>query len=189
MGGRSIGFKSRILEERRSFHSGKKYNYLLVKDVIRHHKHDYYVAVCLCDCGTDKEIPLKCVIRNITKSCGCIIKKHLYIRGSTILRDRYKKKCEYRGLKFELELSEFEYLISQPCYYCGIKDSCQLNRRHVIVKYNGIDRIDNSKGYNYDNCITCCVHCNVAKSTMTLNEFKSWIKRVYNHTFFSKESN
>lgn len=51
---------------------------------------------------------------------------------------------------------------------------------HEIL-YNGIDRIDNSKGYNLDNCVTCCTQCNTAKMQETEEDFKKWIIDVYNN--------
>ena len=45
--------------------------------------------------------------------------------------------------------------------------------------YNGIDRVDNSKGYTMDNVVSCCRICNVAKQKMTLQEYKDWVEKVY----------
>jgi len=46
--------------------------------------------------------------------------------------------------------------------------------------HNGIDRIDSSKGYTIDNCVSCCTECNYAKHEMSVDEYKSFIQRVYN---------
>ena len=51
----------------------------------------------------------------------------------------------------------------------------------TIVYCNGIDRIDSSKGYVKGNVVTSCKYCNTAKNTMTQQEFKEWIVRVYEH--------
>ena len=51
----------------------------------------------------------------------------------------------------------------------------------TVIKINGIDRIDSNKGYSFDNVVACCKYCNGAKNTMTQEEFKEWIKRVYEH--------
>jgi hypothetical protein len=50
-------------------------------------------------------------------------------------------------------------------------------------KYNGLDRVDNNRGYEKDNIVPCCETCNKAKLQMSLGEFLNWIKRVYNYTF------
>jgi len=44
--------------------------------------------------------------------------------------------------------------------------------------YNGIDRIDSSKGYIKDNIRPCCGICNKAKRDLSDSVFKSWIERL-----------
>jgi hypothetical protein len=41
-----------------------------------------------------------------------------------------------------------------PCYYCKSQKENEVN---------GIDRVDNSKGYTKDNCVSCCQFCNRMK--------------------------
>ena len=53
--------------------------------------------------------------------------------------------------------------------------------------YNGIDRIDNNKGYTIDNIVPCCAKCNYAKGKLTLQEFKELIEGIYNHRFNDKK--
>ena len=48
-----------------------------------------------------------------------------------------------------------------------------------VLKCNGIDRIDSSKGYTVENSVPCCKYCNTAKNTMSVDEFLKWIGRVY----------
>lgn len=59
-----------------------------------------------------------------------------------------------RKILFTLTQQEFEQLVIQPCYYCGFYSN---------YKINGIDRIDNNKGYVIDNCIPSCKMCNMIK--------------------------
>lgn len=47
--------------------------------------------------------------------------------------------------------------------------------------YNGIDRIDNAKGYTIENSVTCCKRCNFAKRNMSYDEFISWGKKLGNY--------
>lgn len=44
---------------------------------------------------------------------------------------------------------------------------------------NGIDRVDNSKGYTSDNCVPCCWACNNAKKNNSSSEFLAWVDGVY----------
>jgi hypothetical protein len=52
-----------------------------------------------------------------------------------------------------------------------------------VVKYNGIDRIDSTRGYLVGNVVACCKYCNTSKNTMTQKDFKQFIKRVYEYNF------
>ena len=54
-----------------------------------------------------------------------------------------------------------------------------------VLKYNGIDRVDSSKGYEYNNVVSCCKNCNSAKMQLSIKEFKEHIIKIYNH-FASK---
>ena len=45
--------------------------------------------------------------------------------------------------------------------------------------YNGVDRVDNQKGYTVNIIVPCCKRCNVANSDLTLEEFYSWVQEIY----------
>lgn len=49
------------------------------------------------------------------------------------------------------------------------------------ILYNGIDRINSKKGYTLDNTVSCCSTCNTAKLNMSLEDFKTWIIKIYNN--------
>ena len=77
-------------------------------------------------------------------------------------------------------------MISQNCHYCGEKPKelladKQRNASDIPFKRNGIDRVDNSKGYTIDNVIPCCRNCNIAKSTMSYSEYTNFIIQSYNN--------
>lgn len=40
-----------------------------------------------------------------------------------------------------------------------------------VFIYQGIDRLDNQKGYEIENCIPCCYVCNKAKGNRNQKEF------------------
>ena len=82
-----------------------------------------------------------------------------------------KQKAVQRGKSWNLTNLEVANLIIQPCYYDG----------SLPEPYNGLDRIDSSKGYELGNVVPCCMRCNSAKNNMTVEEFKEHIKRIYNH--------
>lgn len=78
----------------------------------------------------------------------------------------------------------FEKITQENCHYCG-KEPSQIKKNYYNNgdhTYNGIDRIDNSKGYTEDNVVSCCSICNYAKKTATQSSFLEWIKKVYHHS-------
>ena len=55
--------------------------------------------------------------------------------------------------------------------------------RFLLRVYNGLDRVDSSKGYVMSNVQPCCTRCNYAKHTGTVDEFFGWVARVF---YFNK---
>uniref|UniRef100_A0A6C0CB26 Uncharacterized protein n=1 Tax=viral metagenome TaxID=1070528 RepID=A0A6C0CB26_9ZZZZ len=74
----------------------------------------------------------------------------------------YISSAERRKKIFELSVHQFVYFISRKCYMCGRKS----NENHC----NGIDRINNDIGYEFDNCETCCAICNFIKGAFNIND-------------------
>jgi len=48
----------------------------------------------------------------------------------------------------------------------------------VEARVDGVDRVDNTKGYTKENCVPCCKICNRLKSDLTKEEFEEYQKRV-----------
>ena len=65
--------------------------------------------------------------------------------------------------------------------YCGAMDSMEAVKHKDRLLHNGIDRVDNSKGYHPENCVPCCKTCNIAKQSMSVEEFLAWARRVIGH--------
>lgn len=105
--------------------------------------------------------------------------------SSRILQQNEKGSKKYK--EWNLTLSEFSELIHQPCHYCGAEPSTNNMwnngaarvTANEVVKINGIDRIDSSKGYSMNNCVPCCHICNRMKSDLTTEEFLEHIKLLY----------
>ena len=98
---------------------------------------------------------------------------------------RYKANAIRRKLEWDLTLEQFAEITKKDCHYCGAKPNniaigkgC--NGDYI---YNGIDRIDNNKGYTIDNIVPCCKICNYAKRKLTLQEFQDWVEKIYNRIF------
>jgi hypothetical protein len=46
---------------------------------------------------------------------------------------------------------------------------------------NGIDRMDNTKGYVLGNIVSCCTECNYVKRDKPFGEWMQWLDRVVEH--------
>lgn len=49
------------------------------------------------------------------------------------------------------------------------------------TEMNGIDRVDNNKGYTLNNCVPCCKTCNQAKHRLSQEYFIEWVEKIYKH--------
>lgn len=145
------------------------------------HGRSYWL--CRCDCGNELWVRSDVLNNKKRKSCGC--DKHAGDPGDGVMGvvyAGYRKNAEKRGVEFKISKEFFKDISSKNCYYCG---SSPYNCRSVKnyfgdFVYNGVDRVDNNRGYEEDNCVPCCKKCNRAKDVMTKNEFIEWIKNLYN---------
>ncbi len=143
-----------------------------------------------CSCGTEKTIrQCRLVNKEPTQSCGCLQVEAASERDFTenpALRKLYysykNSATKHRSIDFNLSLSEADILFKQDCHYCGkAPERIFKETAKYSYTYNGIDRVDNTKAYELDNVVSCCKECNLAKHTMTVDQFKTWIRRVYRH--------
>jgi len=139
-----------------------------------------------CECGKTFDS----VCHNSMRSCGCLKKQPRLSRrkpdhalGLGRVFSVYRRSALIRGLEFSLDRAAFEKLVLSDCAYCGAAQSktLRINGRSVSVCFNGIDRIQSTKGYAAENCAPCCETCNRAKSDMPLEKFLSWARRVAQH--------
>jgi hypothetical protein len=70
---------------------------------------------------------------------------------------RYFQRRAYGDkILVNIDFNEYKKIIIKPCYYCGF---------HSQIKINGIDRVNNTKGYITPNILSCCAVCNKIKHT------------------------
>jgi hypothetical protein len=102
------------------------------------------------------------------KSCGCkFIELHQLSENTASLNHYYsvyRTGAKNRPIprSFELTKEQFSELCQRPCYYCGKEPNRKIagsNRYNKSPLVHGIDRVDNNKGYVYENCVSCCKQC------------------------------
>lgn len=104
----------------------------------------------------------------------------------------YRYRAKKKRYPFLLTKEEFVTLSQQRCTYCGVKPRPVRNNGRVIwnrqqlFKFNGVDRVNNTRGYVKGNCVPCCFRCNMAKGILTLTQFKGWLRRAYRYSIERK---
>lgn len=176
---------------------GDRYGRLVVSEIhskIRIKNTSHLLVKCICDCGKTKIVRKSTLANGDAKSCGCLKKeienKSPGLAASKIayanLRERVKIKNKE---EFDISFEDFIYLSKLNCYYCDSEPTNKTQGSTYSVNgdfvYNGLDRVDNTKGYTKDNVVPCCKWCNRAKSTLTLEEFRIRAGNVYRK--FEKE--
>lgn len=145
--------------------------------------------LCKCDCGNEKYLLTSSLTSkaNCTESCGCIRKEGKNrlsneVYNTNAIFNRYRYAAKRRNIYFKLSKIEISKLITSNCFYCDSEPKTinSYDRKRTLT-YNGIDRVDNSKGYEISNCVACCFNCNSAKRDLTNIDFKNWIKKLFNH--------
>jgi hypothetical protein len=159
---------------------GKRFGKLVVTKRVGSNNHGSAIWECRCDCGCVKTVDSSALVRGFTKSCGCL---HHYEEkdraAKNLLYSRYRRHAKERGYCFDIQFEDFFKITSNECYYCGRLPKNVAKLGNSMYAYNGIDRIDNTKGYTIDNCVPCCFCCNRAKDKREKDEYIVWIKNSY----------
>lgn len=100
-------------------------------------------------------------------------------RLKRIEKDPYAHFVSVAAHPVEIDRQEYSWLMSQNCFYCGDTVANKIGAR--------LDRLDSSKAYTFDNVVTCCRECNVAKTNRSLERFTQWIDAV--HSNLKRNSN
>ena len=152
---------------------------------------------CRCECGGEASVRSDQLRSGKTKSCGCVRrikarkKKRTHKRDSLpngvaamhCLYRTYLRNAHNRGHEWRLSEDEFVDLTGRNCHYCG-KEPAQVIHREWYngdYIYNGIDRINNTKGYVARNVVSCCWNCNRLKGRRSVSEFLASVDRIYEH--------
>ncbi len=146
---------------------------------------------CRCDCGNETIVTTCQLRRNATRSCGCLVRTPRLPPGAVArntLCKQYQREAARRGLCWELSDDDFARLTSRDCFYCGGPPATLARYSTRPYIYNGIDRVDNDRGYALGNVVSCCIICNRAKMDLPLDAFMAWVGRLTAHQMFSPDS-
>lgn len=89
--------------------------------------------------------------------------------------EAYQAGAKKRRKSWSLTFQEFLHFCEQPCHYCG---AAPLSGGSNRWPHNGIDRKNNSVGYNAENCLPCCSFCNRAKGQRDYATFQKYLTQV-----------
>jgi hypothetical protein len=165
--------------------TGKKFGKLTVLKRA-HNIKEKKAWLCACSCGNQVIVKANHLKTENTQSCGCLKKKRdltnlkLYRKIKSEkeliyrLFKKYKVQASLRGLGFDLNFEFFKNTINKNCFYCDGNPENTIKSVGFKIKYSGIDRVDNSRGYTQDNCVPCCSKCNNAKKDHSIEEFRNW---------------
>jgi len=142
--------------------------------------------LCKCDCGGEKLVSGSHLRRGEVRSCGCLWSAKQKPKGVAAFNSLYatwRANAKLRGHAWKLTKKQVHSFTKQHCTYCGEPPrhiSCPKGCNGSYT-YNGMDRVDNDKGYVIDNVVACCGTCNRAKGTKTIDEFRNFITRVHEY--------
>jgi predicted RNA-binding Zn-ribbon protein involved in translation (DUF1610 family) len=158
--------------------------------IVREKKNNYLMSTLTKNCkscGKEFSVLKKTWIRGTKKCHSCRVRDSQKLgNGVGALNSTYsayKSKAKIKKIAFKISKDIFKRIVASNCHYCGATPSNEMKSSYNTGSffYNGIDRIDNNRGYTSDNIVPCCKICNYAKNTMSLSDFYSWISRVYKH--------
>ena len=151
-----------------------------------------YLWECQCICGKPKIAYISALRSGEVKSCGCFQDENRKLYSNKIyspdsaarqLYNRYKRVASKVKREFDIDFDIFKRLTSSTCHYCRLEPLQEISNQGYTQwrLYNGIDRMDNSKGYILGNVVPCCKICNYAKRTMGYTEFRLWVLKTAQH--------
>jgi hypothetical protein len=93
-----------------------------------------------------------------------------------------KSNAKSRNISVDIDWKDFYEVAIEDCFYCGAEpiEKTAPKKWQPSVKLNGLDRVDNTKGYSVDNIVSCCYDCNRMKSDLSEENFLRHIRKIYN---------
>lgn len=163
------------------YYIGKKYNNWTIIGISNRPRKCGVEVICKCNCGTERIIQLNALIRNKTKSCGCLnkvtyntkdslYKIYLHMKGRCYCKtDKKYKNYGERGIKICNDwLQDYNNFLSWSL-------------KHGYKPGLTIERIDVNGNYEPNNCKFITI------SEQSKNKTTSHYYKYYNKVYSLKE--
>lgn len=122
--------------------------------------------LCKCDCGNEKTVASVYLVKNRSKSCGCLKKEKFLRRPFESTYNIMVATAKKRNIECSISYEDYVTFTNiTQCHYCNdvIEWYPYRSTKHKQWGYS-LDRKDNAVGYTKDNCVVCCKKCNSVKS-------------------------
>lgn len=169
--------------------SGEKFNRLTAVSPASPKKNGEVAWNCVCDCENKTEtiVSYFALVRNRTKSCGCLVKEFKQRKFYyEISRGRWvaiESAARLRNKEFKITI-EFIWRLylkqNRKCALTGIEIVMDTPTNRVINSAS-LDRIDSSKGYTEDNVQWVLDEINFMKCALSQDKFISLCQKVANY--------
>jgi hypothetical protein len=194
----------------------EKFGRLTVISKLKKKGERYTIYLCICECGNEHEVAGYSLRSGSIKSCGCLNvdrtkeTRRIDIGESSFhfLETNYKSGAKNKPtpVPYCLTFEQFKMLVTSNCHYCGAEPR-KWNRYYKRdgerkgistsdewadqqwILINGIDRVDNSKGYIIENCVSCCSLCNAMKKDNTKDVFLDHVEKIASYQKNKNENN
>lgn len=171
---------------------GKVFTRLTVIAFSGKNSHRQAMWLCRCECGKEVVVRGDGLKSGHTRSCNCLQKDatreicralgkaNAIAPGQAVLNAKllnYKKSAVARGYSWNLTKSAAQNMFLQDCYFCGAKPTEMTVKHYATTAFvNGIDRVDNSIGYEPSNCVPCCKTCQFNKKECSMAIAKKMVE-------------
>jgi hypothetical protein len=174
--------------------SNQTFFYWVVIDYAGKNKYNLAQWNCKCRCGKLGVITGGALRNGASKSCGCysveLNVQRLYKGGKYLGKTEFwsfKNNAIKRKIFFDITVEDIENLYEQQNKRCALSGVEIYFNSGIVMGLSkagnaSIDRIDSSKGYTLDNIQIVDKHVNLAKQSLSQQEFIELCERVVEHS-------
>lgn len=169
---------------------GQKFNMLTVISLAKSTRSGSKKWLCKCECGNEKAILQSHLVRDNTRSCGCLHrrlgKQHPNFKGHGEIHQKFFNQMEKAALgrnrtpiPFEITIEHIWELFLKQDRKCALSGMpISFPKRADGLRTASLDRIDSSKGYVLDNIQWVHKDVNWMKGSFTQEYFVNICKKI-----------